>query len=267
MTLPDLDGNKVTYRIAEEKEVYNLDLVESDVTEYDLIRWLDMNLRDNYLSQAIRIRFIDKTIRHLIADKGFTLTSLVRSKFLLVKAIQKRLALLRERASAEGFQKVLFEDAVPLEVSASYTFDFKPGIYPARPPFYSGRYKFSKHYYLPIEDLKVDGEEFSCAQAIDANTKVKYWVRNLVQRDAASFRLPLANGWFYPDFVAELTDGRMLVIEYKGDAYKTNDDSRDKNNVGKLWAEKGGENCLFLMAVMQDELGKNVYQQLDAVLE
>ena len=218
------------------------------------------------LSQAVRIRFIDKTIRHLMADKGFTLTSLVRSKFLLVKAIQKRLALLRERAATDGFQKVLFEEAAPLEVSADYTFDFKSGIYPARPPFYSGRYKFRKHYYPMIEDLKVDGEEFLCSQAIDANAKVKYWVRNLVQRNAASFRLPLANGWFYPDFVVELIDGRMLVIEYKGDAYKTNDDSRDKNNVGKLWAEKGGENCLFLMVVEQDEQGRNVYQQLDEVI-
>jgi hypothetical protein len=43
--------------------------------------------------------------------------------------------------------------------------------------------------------------------------EVKFWVRNLERRD---FWLPLANRKFYPDFVAELTDGRRLVVEHKG---------------------------------------------------
>jgi len=32
----------------------------------------------------------------------------------------------------------------------------------------------------------------------------------------------------------------MLVIEYKGDAYATNDDSKEKNLIGELWAKHGG---------------------------
>jgi len=59
---------------------------------------------------------------------------------------------------------------------------------------------------------------------------VKYWIRNLVKRDHASFWLPLAHGEFYPDFVCELNDGRMLVVEYKGEAYATNDDSAKKRH-------------------------------------
>jgi type III restriction enzyme len=35
-----------------------------------------------------------------------------------------------------------------------------------------------------------------------------------------------------PDFVAELTDGRILVVEHKGKVYATNDDSKEKCNVG-----------------------------------
>ena len=160
----------------------------------------------------------------------------------------------------------MFTDVSPLESSFRYSFEFKPGLYPARAPFYSGRYKFNKHYYPIIEDLKVDGEEFLCAQAIDANTKVQHWVRNLVDRRQASFRLPLAKGWFYPDFVAELEDSRLFVIEYKGEPYKTNDDSREKNAVGRLWAEKSGGKCLFLMAEESDSKGQNVYQQLETVI-
>lgn len=262
----DMEGQKVTYHIAEEKEVYNLDLVETEITENDLVRWLDRQLRSPYLNQAILNRFLTVTIAHLIHDKGYTLTALLRSKFLLVRALRQRLALLQGKAAVKGFQQALFDGVAPLESSFRYSFEFKPGLYPARSPFYSGRYKFKKHYYPIIEDLKVEGEEFLCAQAIDANTKIKHWVRNLVDRQQASFRLPLANGWFYPDFVAELEDGRLFVIEYKGAAYLTNDDSREKNSVGKVWAEKSGSKCLFLMAVESDDKGRNVYQQLEAAI-
>ncbi|MBL1260346.1 MAG: DEAD/DEAH box helicase family protein [Thiotrichaceae bacterium] len=263
----DMDGKKVSYRIAEEQETYNLDFVDTDITEYDLIRFLDRELRNVHFNQSVMVKFISQTISHLINDKGFTLTALVRSKFLLVKAIQKRLQILREQATQQGFQSALFDDVIPLEASFNYQFEFKPGLYPARPPLYSGRYTFRKHYYPTIEDIRVDGEEFFCARDIDSHPAVKFWVRNLVARPAASFRLPIAGGWFYPDFVVQLEDGRVLVIEYKGEVYKTNDDSREKNNVGKLWAEKGGDDYLFLMAVNQDDQGRNVYQQLGAVID
>lgn len=102
--------------------------------------------------------------------------------------------------------------------------------------------------------------------AIDNHPAVRHWVRNLVDRPHASFRLPLSGGWFYPDFVAELSDGRLLVVEYKGEAYKTNDDSREKNAVGQVWAEKSGGRCLFLMAVKQDDRGQGVAAQIDQLL-
>lgn len=262
----DMDGKKVSYRITEDREAYNLDLVDTDVTEHDLVRFLDRELRNTFFNQSVMIKFISQTISHLLNDKGFTLTSLVRSKFLLVKAIQKRLQALQDQVRQQGFQSALFDDVILLETSFTYQFEFKPGLYPARPPLYSGRYKFRKHYYPTIEDIKVDGEEFFCARDIDSHPAVAFWVRNLVARPAASFKLPITSGWFYPDFVAQLTDGRILVIEYKGEVYKTNDDSREKNNIGKLWADKGGDNYLFHMAVAEDEQGRNVYQQLEAIL-
>ena len=43
--------------------------------------------------------------------------------------------------------------------------------------------------------------------------QVKRWVRNVV----GMYGLPTATGTFYPDFVAELNDGRVLTVEYKGE--------------------------------------------------
>jgi type III restriction enzyme len=52
---------------------------------------------------------------------------------------------------------------------------------------------------------------------------------------------------FYPDFIAELTDGRILVVEYKGADRWSNDDSKEKRAVGELWADRSQGKCLFIM--------------------
>lgn len=57
----------------------------------------------------------------------------------------------------------------------------------------------------------LNGEETACAIAIDEMDDVKWWVRNLERQPEASFWLPTSTDRFYPDFVAELTDGRILT--------------------------------------------------------
>jgi type III restriction enzyme len=77
--------------------------------------------------------------------------------------------------------------------------------------------------------------------------------------------LPLSNGkFFYPDFVALLNDGRILVIEYKGEIYV--DVAQEKKNIGEKWEEKsaGAGKALFLMAVKRDEKGRSVKKQKQA---
>lgn len=64
----------------------------------------------------------------------------------------------------------------------------------------------------------------------------------------------------------ELEDGRRLVVEYKGEGYKTNDDSREKKLIGEIYAKSSGGKCLFLFAVEKDVRGRDVYGQLDEVI-
>ena len=97
-----------------------------------------------------------------------------------------------------------------------------------------------------IGDLDATGEEHECAVAIDRNPNVKAWVRN-TSRQPHSFWLQTASDKFYPDFVALLDDGRVLVIEYKGSYLTSTDDSKDKRLVGDLWADRSNGQCLFVM--------------------
>lgn len=267
----DLDGKKVSYSVAEQSERYNLNNSWLDVSENDLVRWLDRELRQDDVAQRVLMPFIRLIISDLIIRPELTLTALVRNKFPLARAIRDLITRYRKKAQKDGYQQALFSSNAKLDISADFTYGFSPNHYPAKPPFYNGSYKFQKHYYgnNRIEDMKATGEEFECARAIDSLPQVKHWIRNLVRRDHGSFWLPLAHNKFYPDFIVELNDGRMFVIEYKGDAYATNDDSKEKNLIGELWADNGGDNALFLMAVDKktDPNGRDTRTQILDIID
>ena len=129
---------------------------------------------------------------------------------------------------------------------------------------YRGRWKPSKHFLgpdrVPAFDGADDGEEMRCAQVIDSLAAVKYWIRN-VARHPNSFWLPTATDKFYPDFVALLNDGRLLVVEYKGAHIAEGADTNEKRTIGALWERSSDGKGLFIIAEQMVD-GKDVRQQL-----
>lgn len=107
---------------------------------------------------------------------------LVHAKYPLAEAIRREIERRRLHAIKNGFQKSLpgFLAAPRLDDRFRYAFTFLPNHYAAKPPFYAGRYKFRKHYYPMIHDLRekrADGspaEEFACARAIDNDPHVRH---------------------------------------------------------------------------------------------
>jgi type III restriction enzyme len=94
---------------------------------------------------------------------------------------------------------------------------------------------------------------------------VKRWVRNLDSDPVAGFWLPTSSGRFYPDFVCELTDGRLFVVEYKGEHLRTMPKEIEKNQVGQVWAAASGGRCVFAFVFKLDN-GMSISQQLEAAL-
>ena len=126
---------------------------------------------------------------------------------------------------------------------------------------YEGSFQFKKHYFGvkpgELREKTTSGdltEEFKCAQFIDAMPQVKFWLRNLA-RKPFSFRLQTSTDWFYPDFICQLADGRVLVVEYKGKFLYDNIDSAEKRAIGAVWASRSGERCLFHMPTDGDFSG------------
>ena len=57
--------------------------------------------------------------------------------------------------------------------------------------------------------------------------------------------LPRVGARFYPDFVAKLADGRLFVVEYKGEHLVGAPEAREKDMIGMIWARTTGN--VFLM--------------------
>ena len=258
-----LDGERMRLKQADAAQL-SLDAVPTDASENDLVRALEQLVRRPGLTQTETLAYVQRVVSQLLHERGFTLTALLRSRFALSQAIIKRMDRVITQGRDEGFQALLFgrTDAL-LAHDARWRFTFAPGRYPVRQA-YRGRWKFNKHYYTEIADLKAQGEEFDCAVALDREPLVRHWVRNLVRLPEFAFWLPTATDYFYPDFVAELIDGRLLVLEYKGADYASNDDSKEKRLVGERWAQTTGQ--LFWMAEKTLD-GMDVVAQIKAALK
>lgn len=270
----DLVDEKVTYtKIDDDVNTY-LPGFAKDRTEADLVGWLDQKIRDPAVKQPVLREWVRRAISGLSQDRGFSLSQLLNGQFVLRRKLSEQLQLAKVEALKDGFQQALFGDAADVVVSdepdAMFTYPADMTLYPAHSYYQGGTYRFRKHYYPFVGDLQWKtaggkvGEEFLCAQAIDQLDEVEFWVRNLVDR--SQFWMPTAKQRTYPDFVARLKDGRLLVVEYKGGDRYSSDTEKEKRVVGELWASKSNGKGIYLMAQIKDEKGNSVTEQLKAAI-
>ena len=257
----DLDGRTVAFRFAGKEEQLALDVDVEGWTPQALVLWLDPQVRAADIGQQELLRWLSDLAGHLVDVRGLHIAVLMRGKFLLARKIRDKIAAIRRQERKSVYRQYLFGPEAKPEVSFDAAFRFQQGIYRDRPR-YRGRWRPQKHFldFVPAFDGAEDGEEMRCAQALDSLDEVRFWLRN-VARDPASFRLPTSAGSFYPDFVALLEDGRLLVAEYKGARDIKSDDTREKGTIGELWERHSGGNGLFVV-VEESKDGKDMRAQL-----
>ena len=234
---------------------------ETGWSEAQLIHWLDRKIPHPDVSMTDAGIYLAAVVRYLVEQRGVSLGFLVQDKYRLRTAIEKKIDEYRQRAHRDAFQLFLQPDlARKLVVTPEQCFTYDPNAYPYSQR-YRGAHQFQKHYYPHVGDLDDKGEEFDCAQFIDALPEVRCWVRNLERRPLHSFWIQTSTDKFYPDFVCLLKDSRFLVVEYKGEHLWSNDDSKEKRLLGGLWAERSGGTCLFVMPK-----GKNFGEIREAIV-
>ena len=260
-----LDGAKVKVGHADAGQLA-LGGLETSITEDDLVRWLDRESRQPDIVQAQLRAYLKAVVLHLVNEQRIPLATLARARFQLAQRINSRIEELRSAAAERQFKQLVLDGGWEVVVDPSRSFAFLPGNYAvSATDRYRGRWDWRRHYYPVVAKLEDGTEEFKCAVVIDSHPKVKHWVRNLERDVAGAFWFPTPRGRFFPDFVCELTDGRILVVEYKGEHLRNMPTEIEKDQVGRKWAERGKGKYLFLMT-FEKERGRDVRGQIDALI-
>ena len=233
------------------QQVLGLDRAE-DWTLENLVAWLDSKIEHRDITPGESAEFLRKCIRGLQTRLGIEdIGILALDRFRLREQIEELIAMHRSDERQSAFQQWLLPNS-GLVVASDRGIDFRAQLYEPSWAF-EGSFVFKKHYYGAkpgeLRERKSDrslSEEFQCAQFLDGLDEVAYWVRNL-PRKATSFRLQTSTDFFYPDFVCRLTDGRVLVVEYKGGHLYDGVDAEEKRLVGAVWEARSGGRCLFVM--------------------
>ncbi|WP_210163300.1 DEAD/DEAH box helicase [Niveispirillum irakense] len=262
----DLDGKQVTYHFADEAEQLSLDVAVDGWTPEALTIWLERQVRQPDIHPSDLLRWLRDIVANLAGPRGIHISALMRAKFILARKLREKIAAIRQGHRNSAYQQYLFAPTAKVGFDFKNGFSFRDGMYwdQAR---YRGRWKPRKHFLgpdnVPAFDGNEDGEEFKCAQALDSLPAVSFWIRN-VARHPNSFWLPTATDKFYPDFVAKLESGKLLVVEYKGEHLADNADTAEKRTIGALWERTTGN--LFMVA--EKKVGDaDVRKQLISKLE
>ena len=244
----ELDGNRLSYSLMSKQT--SLPFVEVEGwTSINLILWLDRKLRQEDIPQPKMINWLRQVIQYLTDDRAMSLSTLMATRYALANKINAKIKTARNLARTKAFQTSFFmRDArVMLDFDSKFVFD--ESMYDGE-VMYGGSYRFQKHYLgaskVPVFSGGDIGEEFACAQALDAIPSIKYWLRN-ISRHKRSFWLPTSSDKFYPDFVAVLEDDRILVVEYKGGHLADNQDTKEKRMIGEFWEKQSSGQCLFIV--------------------
>tara|TARA_R110001592_G_scaffold363233_2_gene681943 strand:+ start:319 stop:2973 length:2655 start_codon:yes stop_codon:yes gene_type:complete len=262
----DLDGNRLAISAGDSADQLSLDIAVEGWTTNVLVRWLDGKVRDQWIGQVELLAWLSDVVNHLNRERDIPLSQLMRCKFILARKLNDKIRSFRQKERDKVYQTSLFGPAARVEVSFDEGIRFFDEMY-FDVPKYHGKYKFKRHFMgqdeVPAFDGKDGGEEVNCALALDALPSLKYWTRN-VSRHRNSFSLPTSTDKFYPDFVAVMDDGRLLVVEYKGKQLSPDEsrDSREKELIGQQWARASDGKAVFVMATMKQGDPKEVRSQI-----
>jgi type III restriction enzyme len=243
--------------------------ITDDLSIDGLIAWLDRHIDHQDIPMGESAEFLRKVIRGLMAKFGIKdIGTLALDRFRLRDQIHERIQQHRESEQKAAFQRYLLPDSA-LTVNEERAINFKDmGYEPSW--LFDGHFQFKKHYFGrkpgELHELTDKGdltEECKCAQYLDGLKEIKFWIRNL-SRKSTSFRLQTSKDWFYPDFLCQLEDGRVLVVEYKGKYLYDATDAEEKRAIGAVWASRSNGRCLFVMTIGGDfsAITKSIIQSI-----
>ncbi|MDX9976036.1 MAG: restriction endonuclease subunit R, partial [FCB group bacterium] len=218
---------------------------QSEWNQVDLVDWLARNIHEDSVPPDEKAAFLNRAVTGLIDTREMSLEELSYAKFRLRAALEQKIRFSKREAMRKVHGSLLVS---PAEFTADGRCEmvFQLGRYAFDRP-YAGFTDLPRHFFPQIGNLGADGEEFDCAVFLATQLEgVKYWLRN-VERKPTSFSLQTASDRFYPDFLCQMEDGRILVVEYKNTRDWDLPDNIEKRQIGELWERRSSGKGLFIM--------------------
>jgi type III restriction enzyme len=232
--------NEYKVNIDEKKNIAKLSVNISKIIRdenSDILKILNSNELNTFVSLVI-MNLIDKR-------ENIDFYMCESHKYQLKRAILKKLNKILKESKNVSFKRFLKDDN--FATNEENIFRFTPNSY--RPNEDSRSTNLKKHHYKYADKFD-SNEEYECAKYIDNMPEVTTWIKNISQDSKNSFWLQTSTDKFYPDFIIKLSNGKIIVAEYKGEHLK-NDDTKEKEIIGKAWSSQA-ENCVFLMLYKGD---------------
>jgi type III restriction enzyme len=243
----DLAGEALVSASAGEVRLRQLELIgEGDEwTEVELASWLDIELhRDDAflgLHKAESQPWMHRIVDGLLRSRLLSLPVVARRRHELVRLLRGRIAEHGRSQVRRAAQQLIEEQPDAVETSPSVMFEMSEAKYTPYELF--ERHDFRRHAFGTVAHM--NREEAECATKIDNHERVKRWLRNLDRQKQGGFSLPKSPGRFFPDFIVELVDGTIVLIEYKMGKFSFDPEERHKKAVGELWAARSAGRCRF----------------------
>lgn len=175
-------------------------------------------------------KYVSRIFENLNTEQ---IRDVINNEYIYTYKIKHKINNLTDNYAKEKFAQLL--DANQIFVKPN--FSFNEAIVPI-----NSSVPISKSLYHQEDSM--NGFEQKMILELASMDNVVFWHRNLT-RGKGFF----INGYstnHYPDFIIYTTKGNIVLVETKGDD-RVNDDSKEKNKLGKLWASKSGDNYKYFM--------------------
>ncbi len=203
----------------------------------------------NEISQPQIKNYVSDIISKLDGDK---IDEIANDEYNYSLIIRHKIEQLVDKYTQEQFYKLLDLGIIKCEES----FDFPKRIIPK-----NGIDYIQKNLYTE-EDSMNDFEKRVISQIAELDNVV-FWHRNLSKGKGF-----MINGFMhhYPDFIVKLRNGKIIVVETKGD-HLDNTDSKNKIKLGNTWAIKAGDNYRYYMVFENNRLegAKSISELIDII--
>lgn len=203
----------------------------SESQKEQLAGMIAKNIRIDEIAEPYIVRYVKEAINDLDSEQIADLYTFLSQT---VETVKNKIQDLLGKYQKEVFMKWL--DTGQIQCTPQYRL-------PKTLTFKSIVKGLSKGLYT--EEENINDLEYKIINAVANLDNVRFWHRNTER--GQGFRI---NGYtrynHYPDFIVRLTSGKTILIETKGDD-RDNSDTRDKIELGRIWANKAGENYRYFM--------------------